>query len=747
MSNRWSAFWIWPDNAQLAGPRLIGALRTEVTVDSARSVDLRIATMGRYALHVNGVEVARGPMRANPRRAPVDTLTVQLQAGRNVLGVLVTRYVNPNPWWMPAPYGTDLVEGAFVLESLGSDLIRTGADWTGTVLTGWGATEPTNAISGRGCELIDTRNLPSDWSAADGADPGWAPVHVRHGAAAGEPGRSEPSSYPGGQLGSRPITWPTPVPVPLAAEGDSLLAERVVAGVLRLDVEGPAGSTVLLSTAELLDADGQPAPNEHDTGVLVTCDGTRRTVDTLDIYGLRGGKVTLTDGAVLHSATMVERLHPVTGNAVFSCSDPLLETIYAVGRRSVSLCSMDAYLDCPTREQRAWTGDSVIHQMVDLTTNNDWSLARWNPRLSASPRADGMLPMAVAGEVEHLDFTVIPDWALHWIHAVWNLYRYVGDRDEVAGLMHVAEGVLRWFERYVDDQGTPSDVTGWVIIDWAAVYTEGVSAALSGLWGRALLEFAEISDWLGDAGRARWARDSHARLAAGFERLWDPARNRYVDSYVAGARRPMASQHSQAAAIVGGLVPQERLAALVEVMTDREHLIHAAHSKGDGPVLPNSEEPVGGGQIRIGHPDPWWDVENEVVQAQPFFRYVVHDALVAAGRGDLVAGMLRDWSWALERCESSWTETWYGGTVSHGWSSTPTRDLVQRVLGVTPGEPGFAVVNLAPELGDLEWAKGVVPSPHGDITVEVTRESVTITSPVPIEHRGDRYEAGTHTIS
>src|SRR5690606_2480093 len=119
----------------------------------------------------------------------------------------------------------------------------------------------------------------------------------------------------------------------------------------------------------------------------------------------------------------------------------------------------------------------------------------------------------------------------------------------------------------------------------------------------------------------------------------------------------------------------------------------------DGPAEPGAEAPVGGAYLRDGHPEPWWDVGRQVVRAQPFFRYVVHDALVAAGRADLLPGLLRDWTAALARCDSSLTETWFGGTVSHGWSATPTRDLVQRVLGVTPAEPGFAVASVQPALG------------------------------------------------
>ena len=309
----------------------------------------------------------------------------------------------------------------------------------------------------------------------------------------------------------------------------------------------------------------------------------------------------------------------IRDSARFECSDPLLERVHGVGRRTVTLNSDDAYTDCPTREQRAWTGDSVVHQMVDLTTNDDWRLARRNVALAAGARRpDGMLPMAVAGDAEDADFTIIPDWALHWVHSVWNLYRYVGDRNEIAELLNVVEGVLRWFEPFTDPKGLLRDVYGWVIIDWSSVHTDGASCALNGLFGRALLEFAEMASWLGDEGRAGWARDRHERLRDGFEAFWDPDRQRYVDSVVGeratdpGERRT-ASEHGQAAAIVGGVVPADRLARLVEALQAPDHRVSATFSVPDGPAAPNSGQPVGGDYLRAGHPEPWWEVDGLVV--------------------------------------------------------------------------------------------------------------------------------------
>jgi hypothetical protein len=122
-----------------------------------------------------------------------------------------------------------------------------------------------------------------------------------------------------------------------------------------------------------------------------------------------------------------------------------------------------------------------------------------------------------------------------------------------------------------------------------------------------------------------------------------------------------------------------------------------------------------------------------MVAAEPFFRYVVHDGLARAGRADLIADQCRDWQGFVDAGETSWPECWNGGTRCHGWSSTPTRDLIVHVLGIQPAAPGYGSVRVAPALGDLEWARATVPSPHGPITVEARAGgTVEVDSPVPV---------------
>ncbi len=512
------------------------ALRTVVVLDEVTAeAPLRCFTVGRHVVWINGHEVAAGPVRANPREGHADVIDVaeQLRVGANVIAVRAVHQGGDNAWTLGPPAASgELAGGGFVLElRLGDRLVMTDESWEATVVEGWTG-EEARGIGGRGRELLDAAALDPGWRTE--TDGGWPAAEVRAAASLGWSGDPHPPSHPVGPYGVRPIPMAPVTEVPATRlEDGSWAVDRIEVGTLEIDVEGPVGSTIELRAGEFVDERGHLVDDDvHDNRLRIVTAGDRRTVETVDRYGFRALRVEAEPGCTVHGVTVRDRNLAVTGDASFRCSDPLLEQVWEVGRRSVTINSFDAYTDCPTREQRAWTGDSVVHQLVDLTTNADWSLACRHPYLAASPRPDGMLPMAVAGDIEGSDPTVIPDWALHWVHSVHLLHRYVADPELVAPLLPVVEGVLRWFDRFDDGTGLPTDVTGWVIIDWAANYVDGVSAPLVGLLGRAFRELADMARWLGDDGTAAWADRRHGRPARGGRRgarrrrrrSWPPSR-------------------------------------------------------------------------------------------------------------------------------------------------------------------------------------------------------------------------------
>jgi hypothetical protein len=61
-------------------------------------------------------------------------------------------------------------------------------------------------------------------------------------------------------------------------------------------------------------------------------------------------------------------------------------------------------------------------------------------------------------------------------------------------------------------------------------------------------------------------------------------------------------------------------------------------------------------------------------------------------------------------------------SLCHGWSSAPTAFLAEEVLGIHILSAGCSKVEIKPNLGNLEWAKGEYPTPKGIISVSCVRE-------------------------
>lgn len=756
------------------------------------TVPARLTADSRYVLVVNDHEVGRGPIRSQPWRLRYDTydLAPYLVPGRNLVVVLVTYYGAANSFWQPASsngaFGTDAL---LVLEArLGEQWLVSDEQWRVHRSPAWSQLS-LGGLDGVPVEVLDARELDPDWCSPtspdpEPGDPAWPAATVARVVHVGGMAQSQPPTNPYGALLPRGISalvsdhrepvslsqragWEQPswdsdaparrvvqllrdhplVPSPperpvwpleldLAPDRVEHLAldfGRVTAGFVELDLIAPAGTVVELYYRErVFDPATADLSTTPSTGARYVARGRQDEFRGLECNGLRYVHLVV-HGAepgpvVLQGVRVREDRYPRGTMGSFRCSDPELDALWAAGVRTVELNAFDAYTDCPTREQRAWVGDGVVHQLVHLSTNEDWGLARNYVELGDSPRPDHMLPMTVVGEIEHSGSVTIPDWALHWVHGVHNLWRYCGADELVRSVLPTVEKVLRWYLPYRDGRGTLGDVPEWNLVDWSSVFTGARSSILTALWARGLRDYAEICEHLGNQGSARWARELVEQTRAGFEDFWDAARGCYVDQVLGRERAPAASQAAGAAAIVSGLAPRERWSTVLDRITDPERLVVRSWIGGEHGGY--DEDKMADQAHGVQQAD--WDVAQQVVRAQPFFSYVVHDAVAVAGRaGDLV-DLVRDWSEFLIDGYDTFGECWGWGTPVHGWSSTPTRDLTTRVLGVEPAEPGFASVRVQPALGGLEWAEGVVPTPSGPVRVRVDADQIEVDSPIPV---------------
>ena len=243
---------------------------------------------------------------------------------------------------------------------------------------------------------MDLRSLPAGWNETDLDLADWADAVTVNAMGHGEPGRQEPPNHPYGPFGPNPVSARNAVDLALRPTDGRPLGQRPRGRRhARARRRGSRRRHVKVTAAERHRRRHRSSPTRSRSASTWSSTATAGSSRASTSTASARSRSRPTTARSSTASAVRERLFPTVGGASFACSDPLLDEIWAVGRRTVSICSLDAYVDCPTREQRAWTGDSVVHQMVDLTTNADWCLARWHPLLAASPRADGMLPMAV----------------------------------------------------------------------------------------------------------------------------------------------------------------------------------------------------------------------------------------------------------------------------------------------------------------------------------------------------------------
>ena len=127
----------------------------------------------------------------------------------------------------------------------------------------------------------------------------------------------------------------------------------------------------------------------------------------------------------------------------------------------------------------------------------------------------------------------------------------------------------------------------------------------------------------------------------------------------------------------------------------------------------------------------------------PYMRFYELETLCMDGLHTQVLQEMRDyWGGMLREGATSFWEKYvpsesgtqhlamygrpYGKSLCHARGASPIYLLGKYYLGVRPTKPGYKEFEIRPSLGDLEWMKGDVPTPHGMIHIEMDRHQVKV---------------------
>jgi alpha-L-rhamnosidase len=487
---------------------------------------------------------------------------------------------------------------------------------------------------------------------------------------------------------------------------------RLLIGWIEFEVEAAAGTTLDLLGYEGVQ-DGRPQMTAWmNNSLRYVCREGRQTYRSALRRGLRYLIVAVHGAAsetVLHNVSPRLSTYPWNIQGAFRCSDPRLNQIWELCAYTLRLCSEDTFTDCPTYEQTLWTGDACSADIpVHLAVHGDPRL----PRRVLLLVADSLRRLPIAGAQVPGDWEndMLPNWSFLWAMGCAEFYFHTGDT-EFARLVYPALAKQAAFiEAARNDAGLVALPGFWHLLDWAKI-PDGANEILaheSCLAAGAFNATATLARAAGQAEAAEHWQSVGAELAAAVNReCWRNDVRAYGDLWrpegVAGpafvtaaygmtmAAADCVSQPTNIAALLGGVATGERAEAILP------NLLNCP--PGWVPTGTPWIHSLGGEQLaRRGHLAPVLDTIRD--------RW-----------GDMLdKGATTAWELfsGFEGMQGWWTRSW-----CHAWSAYPAFLLPAYALGVRPLEPGFARALIAPQLCDLTWAEGRVPTPHGPIAVRV----------------------------
>jgi alpha-L-rhamnosidase len=532
---------------------------------------------------------------------------------------------------------------------------------------------------------------------------------------------------------NKPSTNPFTITLPTIStdeEAPSLLLDfgREVAG--RLLVESDCDCITTLSIAygesEIEAMSTGLTPGRHGGNYLgtnlleVPAHGTARGPKS----GFRYVRISFLGGASVTTfkSIRVEGIYyPVTYVGHFQSSDPLLNRIWETGAYTAHLCMQDDIWDAIKRDRGRWAGDLDVAGRVISTVFGD-SLLIKNTLRHLVPESTGPAP----------PINGIPGYSALWITSLYSLYLHSGDKDFLASQRDNLLRILAGMDTTLDATTglLASNQQAWLFVDWAPALNINSPETRIGThlqYIRAYTAAARLFSYLGDAGNsAKYDARARKSIAAAQAAFRDPRTGTYGTTWQVNALAALAIPDS------------DNVAIWINVLS---------HVKQDSPA-----DPV----------------------ISPYFNAYVIDAMASLGhRREALEWIRQYWGGMLAEGATSFWEAYdlrwpksdphlslqadrtsgYFVSLAHGWSSGPTAWLQEKILGVTPLDPGYDTVDVHPDLLDLTWAYGTVPTPHGLIKINldkqrgiildlprgVTKTSVTFT---PLNRDADVYLNG-----
>jgi hypothetical protein len=486
-------------------------------------------------------------------------------------------------------------------------------------------------------------------------------------------------------------------------------------GMPRLDVSGPAGTTITMIPEERLTAAGLVSPPIRQIFYRYTLAGDGRetwnpqfTYHSFRYVEITGLPQEPTEDTVTHLVTHASNRE----TASFTSSSDMLNSIYDITKRALEGNMQSVLTDTPNREKGPYTGDNLHNIDTELTLFDMQAYQGQqvqNMRTAQRPnKYNDEYPGLIANIAPEFHF--VPDaiyngrWFLdepNWGGAViripWRMYQVYGDTEVMRENYDAMVRLLDYEAKAKADNG--GNILG--LGDWRPGQPTDPQAIIDyGYYDNVatMVKVAEVLGYTADV-------EKYEQLAAD---LKDEYNAKYLHTDDSGrAWYANNTQASNAAALDAGLVPEQYHDAVVQSLVD-------------------SVEAFG---TRIG---------TGSTGLTPLFR-----ALQAAGRDDLIYEMVVNpqapsYAFLVNSGYTTLREDLMGtGSYNHHFFGQVASWFVHNLVGIdqAPDSVAYEKLRIRPALvGDLRRAAASYTTPNGDADVEWIRgprDSVILRTTIP----------------
>jgi hypothetical protein len=593
----------------------------------------------------------------------------------------------------------------------------------------------TSVLSDGTWRILSGADAPSGWEQAGFDDSAWHPATVE--AALGDGPWGTFDGWPGSNS-SAPYLAHIPMR-PVAVE--------LLPGDGKID-----GAETLTDAGGALDVMPAQAGSASAAGVLL--DFGKEVAGRIEVSGTDGGQVqvatgesreeclkspwggphllTLADGkaASPYSAFRYARVsffgkspfkisrlmldykyYPVRYRGSFDCSDPLLTKLWYMGAYTAHLCMQEDIWDAPKRDRARWIGDlHVSGDVIDNVFADKFLMEQTMRRLRED--AQGGRP---ATEMPGSEVNGIPGYSAAWFSTLADFHRHIGDYDFLKSQHNAILTLLEYQKGDFDaDNLFVNARKSWPFTDWSPGFDNDsptARAATQMFIIHGVREAVFMLNELGDtANAAKWTAWADTLTDAAHAHLVDTTANTYSDR-----------RQENAMAVYSGVATAPQRDAIYE------KVLNPASDSWKIMATPYYNNYVIFAMAMLGH----------TPEALRFIRDY-WGGMLAEGATTFWEGY--DLSWPKEDYHAHLQAddgTGYFVSLCHGWSAGCTNFLTERVLGVTPEAGGFAKARIVPDLVDLAWAEGDVPTPGGRIHIRAEKsaggETVTVAVPPGVE--------------